>query len=59
MNYYTAEARLTGLHYAIECLQNRLENDIVDSKEEKAYQREIARLISQQQKLRQKQEAGA
>lgn len=56
---YTTEAKLTALYFAIEGLQNRLDNDITDRKEQQAYQREIARLITQQQKLRQKQEVGA
>ena len=56
---YTTEAKLAGLYFAIEGLQNRLDYDITDSNEQKAYQSEIARLIAQQQKLRQKQEVSA
>jgi len=56
---YTTEAKLAGLFLAIEGLRNRLDGDITDSSERKAYEREIARLIAQQEKLRLKDRVGA
>jgi len=56
---YTAKAKLAGLYFAIEGLQNRLDYGTTDAKEQKAYEREIARLIAQQQKLRLKDRVGA
>jgi hypothetical protein len=52
-----AEAKLAGIHFAIEGLQNRLDGDITDSAERKAYEREVSRLVAQMHKINAK--AGA
>ena len=45
------QAKLAGLYFAIASLQDRLDSDITDEAERKAYQKEINRLIRQQQKI--------
>ena len=47
----TKAAKLDGIYYATECLQNRLDGDLTDPVEIKAYQKEIARLLKAQIKL--------
>jgi hypothetical protein len=45
------EAKLAGIYFAIEGLQNRMDGDITDISERKAHQLEINRLIAQMRKI--------
>jgi len=48
------EAKLAGIYFAIEGLQNRLDGDITDIAERKAHELEINRLVAQMQKIKAK-----